>query len=88
MSQALENGMLSPHEIATLLLIQRTPFQVEALGEDTVRLLHEQLVEIERLATGRALPRLTSRGREMLRRLDAFSKLQALSHDEPSGRNA
>jgi hypothetical protein len=74
--------MLSPHEISTLLLVQRAPYQVEALSEDTARLRHERLVEVELLATGGALPRLTSRGREMLRRLDAFCKQQASPSDE------
>ncbi|CDY75844.1 hypothetical protein BGLT_04748 [Caballeronia glathei] len=80
--------MLSPHEISTLLLIQRSPYQVEALGDETARLRHERLVEVELLASGHAFARLTSSGLEMLRRLDAFSKRQALPRDERSERRA
>jgi hypothetical protein len=80
--------MLSPHEISTLLLIQRWPHEVEALGQDTSHLQHAQLAEIERLASGVALPRLTSSGREMLRRLDSFCKPLTSAGDEPDDRKA
>ena len=66
--------MLSHHEISTLLLVQSSPAEVEAVGLDTARLRHERLVEIESLMTGRAFPRLTSKGLEVLQRLNASCK--------------
>jgi hypothetical protein len=72
--------MLSPHELSTLLLIQRSPQQVEATGCHAARLRQKALVEITRLPTGHAVPSLTQKGREMLQRLGA---LRELPSDEP-----
>ncbi|MFM0632348.1 hypothetical protein [Paraburkholderia xenovorans] len=63
--------MLSHHEISTLLLVQRSPAEVNALGLDTAVLRHEWLIEMELLMTGHAFPRLTSKGLEVLTRLNA-----------------
>jgi hypothetical protein len=63
--------MLSHHEISTLLLVQRSPAEVKALGLDTAVLRHERLIEMELLMTGHAFPRLTSKGLEVLKRLNA-----------------
>jgi hypothetical protein len=68
--------MLSHHEISTLLLVQRSPAEVEALGLDTAVLRHERLVETELLMTGHAFPRLTSKGLEVLQRLNASCRRQ------------
>ncbi|MEW9586292.1 hypothetical protein ABQJ48_33160 [Paraburkholderia sp. DGU8] len=65
--------MLSHHEISTLLLVQRSPAEVKALGLDTTVLRHERLIEMELLKTGHAFPRLTSKGVEVLKRLNASS---------------
>jgi hypothetical protein len=65
--------MLSPHELSTLLLVQRSPHQVEVFGSSAARLRQERLVDIARLPTGHPLPYLTQRGQEMLRRLDALA---------------
>jgi hypothetical protein len=78
--------MLSHHEISTLLLIQRSPSEVEALGLETARLRHERLVEIELLMTGRAFPRLTSKGLEVLQRLNASCKHQCNAGDDRNER--
>jgi hypothetical protein len=64
--------MLSPHELSTLLLVQRSPNQVEAFGIVAARLRQEELVEIGRLPTGHPMPLLTAKGQEVLRRLDAL----------------
>jgi hypothetical protein len=74
--------MLSPHEISTLLLVQRSPHQVEAFGQLAARLQQENLVEIGRLPTGHPLPMLTPKGQDMLRRLAAWRSAQVLEHDE------
>jgi hypothetical protein len=62
--------MLSHHEISTLLLVQRSPAEVKALGLDTAVLRHERLIEMELLMTGQRFPRLTSKGLEVLERLN------------------
>jgi hypothetical protein len=74
--------MLSPHEISTLLLVQRSPHQVEAFGQLAARLQQENLVEIGRLPTGHPLPLLTPKGQDILRRLGAWRSAQVLEHDE------
>ncbi|BAN25969.1 hypothetical protein [Caballeronia insecticola] len=66
--------MLSPHEISTLLLIQRSPNQVEVFGQLAARLRQEALVEITRLPTGVPMPLLTPKGHDMLERLNALCK--------------
>ena len=66
--------MLSHHEISTLLLLQRSPAEVNALGLDTAVLRHHRLVEMELLMTGHAFPRLTSKGLEVLKRLNSSCK--------------
>ena len=74
--------MLSPHEISTLLLVQRAPHQVEVFGQHAARLRQEALVEITRLPTGASMPLLTQKGQDMLKRLDALWKLQSNEYDE------
>jgi molybdenum-dependent DNA-binding transcriptional regulator ModE len=69
--------MLSHHQISTLLFIQRSPFHFESVSHEITTLQHEKLVEIDRPASGIPRARLTSRGREVLRRLDRFDKSQA-----------
>jgi hypothetical protein len=69
--------MLSHHQISTLLLIQRSPYHLESIEHEIAALQHEKLVEIDRPASGDPVARLTSRGREVLRRLDRFSKAPA-----------
>jgi hypothetical protein len=74
--------MLSPHELSTLLLVQRAPHQVEALGLLAARLRQEDLVEIHRLPTGHPMPSLTAKGQEVLRRLDALGIRSLVASDE------
>ncbi|MGU7773878.1 hypothetical protein ACV229_27320 [Burkholderia sp. MR1-5-21] len=61
--------MLSPHELSTLLLVQRSPYQVEVQRLDFVTLQRQALVEIERRDSGARIARLTRRGSELLRKL-------------------
>ena len=74
--------MLSHHEISTLLLVQRSPAAVKALGLDTAVLRHERLVEMELLMTGHTCPRLTSKGLEVLERLNASCTRQGDVSDD------
>ena len=59
--------MLSPHEFATLMLVKDATEQLEVDGADLKALLERQLVSLERLASGQALPRLTHEGRSFLK---------------------
>ncbi|MFK4442942.1 ABC-type methionine transport system ATPase subunit [Caballeronia udeis] len=68
--------MLSPHELSTLLLIQHSPSQVEPQCSDVASLEHEHLVRIEATTNGRAMPRLTARGSELLQQLHRFCTRQ------------
>ncbi|SAL83419.1 hypothetical protein AWB74_06600 [Caballeronia arvi] len=74
--------MLSPHEISTLLLVQRSPHQVEVSGQSTTHLRQEALIEIRRMPTGDSMPLLTQKGQDMLMRLDALWKLCTSESDE------
>ncbi|CCD38187.1 FIG00453722: hypothetical protein [Candidatus Paraburkholderia kirkii UZHbot1] len=58
----MENTMLSPHEFATLLLVQEAPNQVDMEREELDALLERQLVQLENLASGRQQWRLTATG--------------------------
>ena len=59
--------MLSPHEFATLMLINTAPDQIGLNREELDALLENQLIALEQLACGRQLPRLTREGRSVLR---------------------
>ncbi|RFU48416.1 hypothetical protein [Paraburkholderia sp. DHOC27] len=59
--------MLSPHEFATLMLVMDATEQLEVDHADLNALLERQLVRLERLASGQALPRLTHEGRFFLK---------------------
>jgi hypothetical protein len=61
--------MLSHHEISTMLLLVRAPYQVEADCADLAALQRQELVEVELLDEGRVNARLTRSGREAMRRL-------------------
>ena len=66
--------MLSHHELATLLRLRSTERRPEAIDPDVLALSRYELVEIDRREEGVTLGgtstlRLTSRGRELVRRL-------------------
>ncbi|KXU94761.1 hypothetical protein CR51_26295 [Caballeronia megalochromosomata] len=58
--------MLSPHEFATLMLVNAAPDQIDLGREELDILLERQLVELEELSSGRPLPRLTVDGHAVL----------------------
>ncbi|MEX3964765.1 hypothetical protein AB4Y42_21550 [Paraburkholderia sp. EG286B] len=58
--------MLSPHEFATLMLVKSSPDQIDMDREDLDTLLEQQLVALERLATGGPRPRVTEEGESLL----------------------
>ncbi len=61
--------MLSPHEFATLLLVQEAPHQVDMEREE----LERQLVQLESLASGRQQWRLTESGDCTIKAFKRFS---------------
>lgn len=65
--------MLSPHEFATLLLVKDAPNQLEMEREELDALLERQLVQLERMASGREEWRLTESGDTALRAIKRSS---------------
>ena len=58
--------MLSPHEIAALMLLDANPVQSELDYCDLHALCERQLVLLEKLTSGVERPHLTERGRLVL----------------------
>jgi hypothetical protein len=59
--------MLSPHEIAALMLLETSQNSNHLDLEDLDALCERQLVSLEKLASGYAHVRLTAQGRSVLR---------------------
>ncbi|GAB7549890.1 hypothetical protein CS8_096030 [Cupriavidus sp. 8B] len=58
--------MLSPHEVATLMLIQDDLRRTELDRADVDTLLEHQLVNLEEFVCGHRRPRITARGNAVL----------------------
>ncbi len=69
----MENTMLSPHEFATLLLLQEAPHQVDMVREDLDALLERQLIQLENLASGREQWSLTASGDSTMKAIKRYS---------------
>ena len=61
--------MLSPHELATLMLLNGRERRIESLDPDVLALRHYELVEVRELRGGSASLQLSARGRDLLKRL-------------------
>lgn len=61
------NVMLSPHEIATLILVKDAPCRIEPGRAELDALLDLELVTVERPTVGFPLPQVTPRGDAILR---------------------
>ncbi|OLL31115.1 hypothetical protein BTH42_12930 [Burkholderia sp. SRS-W-2-2016] len=59
--------MLSPHEIAALMLLDTNPRPEQLDFGDLDALCERQLVSLEKLASGSVHGRLTARGRSVLK---------------------
>ena len=59
--------MLSPREIATLMLIKDGPVEVDLGHPGLDALIGRQFVELEQLASGRQRPRITTDGYSFLK---------------------
>ncbi|CAG9187372.1 hypothetical protein [Cupriavidus pinatubonensis] len=64
--------MLSPHEIAKLLLLQETTEVEELDPADLGALVERQLVTLEKRSSSHVRPRLTSRGDALLKAVSRF----------------
>lgn len=64
--------MLSPHEFATLMLIQAAPDQLGLDRADLDILLERQLIALETLPCGQHRPQLTSDGVSILKAVTRF----------------
>jgi len=69
----MENTMLSPHEFATLLLLQDAPNQMDMVRDELDALLERQLVQLENLASGRQLWSLTATGDSTMKAMKRYS---------------
>ncbi len=58
--------MLSPHEIATLILVTRSPEQVELSRADLLALRDKRLVQLVCVTSGLILPFVTPVGHALL----------------------
>lgn len=58
--------MLSPHEFATLMLVEGAPDQAELDRANLDALLERQLVSLQRLASGHPRAEITDNGRSAL----------------------
>ncbi|MCY0853148.1 hypothetical protein OMK73_04335 [Cupriavidus sp. D39] len=59
--------MLSPHEFATLVLVNETPDQVDLDVEDVAALLENRLVTLENLGPSCRRPQVTLQGYVVLK---------------------
>ncbi|CAG9243403.1 hypothetical protein [Paraburkholderia unamae] len=59
--------MLSPHELATLMLVKNAPERMEVDRLELGALRELQLIEIEPHEVGLPVPRVTARGDAILR---------------------
>lgn len=59
--------MLSPHEFSVLMLIKSSPDQIDMNREELDTLLEQQLVVLERQASGAHRPSVTHDGELLLR---------------------
>ena len=65
--------MLSPHELATLMLVKDAPERIEPERLELDALRELQLIALEPPETGLMMPRVTPRGDAVLR---AFSRVR------------
>jgi len=61
--------MLTPHEIATLILVANAPGEVEVDRPDLHSLLERDLVEVDRSSSGRRQIRMSAVGEQLVMRL-------------------
>jgi hypothetical protein len=61
--------MLSPHELATLMLLNSHERRIESLDPDVLALRHYELVEVREMHGGDAALQISARGRDLLKRL-------------------
>jgi hypothetical protein len=75
--------MLSPHEFATLKLIKDAPDQIELDRAELDVLLERQLISLEKRASERLRPRITSDGDSVLKAIARMYTASAASLAQP-----
>lgn len=75
---------LSPHEIATLIVVDTAPDQIQHADADAISLLRAELVELLPAVSGRIRLTTTLKGRELLRRLGLFTNASSLTNASDS----
>ncbi|RQR47674.1 hypothetical protein DIE19_34300 [Burkholderia sp. Bp9126] len=60
-------GMLSPHEISTLMMVRDAPDQIESDRDELVTLLERHLIAFDRQVSGRRRAQVTEHGRAVLK---------------------
>jgi hypothetical protein len=75
--------MLSPHELATLMLVHSAPEQLDATRIELATLLDCRLISIEPRSGGWRRPTLTAAGKHLL---DAAARVERNRYDDASTR--
>lgn len=75
--------MLSPHEFATLKLIKDAPDQIELDRAELDVLLERQLISLEKRASERLCPQITSNGASVLNAIARMYPASAASLAQP-----
>lgn len=65
--------MLSPHELATLMVLKTAPARLDSHRVELETLREQELIVIESMANGASVARLTARGDALLRFVDRKS---------------
>ncbi|HEY2025005.1 hypothetical protein [Paraburkholderia sp.] len=75
--------MLSPHELATLMLVHSAPDQIDTTRIELATLLHCRLICVEPRSGGSRRPMLTAAGKHLL---DAAARVEPKRYDDASTR--
>ena len=75
--------MLSPHELATLMLVRSAPDQIDTTRSELATLLDCRLISIEPRGAGWLRPMLTAAGKYVL---DAAARVERKRYDDASTR--
>lgn len=73
--------MLSPHELATLMLVHSAPEQIDTTRSELATLLDCRLIAVEPHGGGSRRPTLTAAGRHLL---DAAARVGRKRYDDAS----
>jgi hypothetical protein len=75
--------MLSPHELATLMLVRSAPDQIDTTRIELATLLDCRLIAVEPRSGGSRRPTLTAAGKHLL---DAAARVERNRYDDAATR--